>query len=135
MPVVDPDLRTKGTLYGYTQKDEISVMNNTKRVLHVMVLDDINATRLMQCSGEFGAGTTGVKMGASAKWESIRQASQYQTISPGKKSVFEVQGQCGHLWVSDVRDFPDSRTLYKQTRIPKGYLKRIDENKFEELRL
>ena len=129
----DRELRKPGIFYGETVKNMIAVVNQTLRVLYVMVLDDVNATQLMKLKGGIGAGATSAKLSASAEWDQMKAISQRQTISVGAKSTFTINGDCAQIWVSDHPGFPATRMPYEGTRILKGEVKPILERKFQEL--
>jgi hypothetical protein len=141
----DPELQTRRlqNLFIKTPTNEISIHNNTKRMLYVAVTDDPNARITTDTTASTGVGggfkTDGVafnfgknkKTGTAFANANIAR----QTVSVDAKSYFRVTGDCGLVWISDTIDFPCHRTPYQSLRIEKGQVKTVHEQKFTELGL
>jgi hypothetical protein len=122
-PTADPALH----------ESQIAIKNDSGRVLYAAVMDDINAQIVTQIRGSANIGIDGVGGAAGVVWDLARVTVQKKTLIAGSRNIFNINGECCSVWISDKDDFPVSSTPYSSMRIPKGHVQVIKEELFREV--
>ena len=130
---VDPELLENTCSFRIWRKSRIAIQNDTDRVLYAVVADDRNVQIVTKLNTGIKITTNALGGHVDAVWNFARANVERRTIPRGKKAVFEINGGCGHMWISDKIDFPKSSTPYSSMRVPKGHVHAINENVFTSL--
>ncbi len=131
----DPALMKPVLPFGLLNRadSKIGIMNKTSRLLYVKVHDDNNAKAIETMGVGFNAQAYGAGVTMNRKFVDANPACQITQISSGATSVFDINGKCALVWISDDPGFHPTRTPYSMYRIAKGHTKTVMERKFTEL--
>jgi hypothetical protein len=114
----------------HKKKAQIAIQNSSGRALYAVVMDDNNAQKVKQIRAGVGIGADGVSGDAEFIWGFANVNIERRLLLQDRKTVFDIIGDCGYIWISDRIDFPVMATPYNSTRVPKGHVQTITEDVF-----